>query len=157
MLRRLGERHLLHVQKEEQLTCCRHESAENLDGVLSLALLGLAQNLDALLAGLFRQPFNLRVVCRLSGRRRVYGLNEDLRSLQRLLLCDVVCRLEYLRLGEQAPTTRMYTTPTSSLSVFHSLRANSLAIAGPYTGRHASRVSRVSFCDKAPVRYAHAS
>ena len=68
--------------------------------MFGLALLRFAQDLDALLAGLFRQPFDLRVVCRLSGRRRVYGLNEDLRSLQRLLLCDVVRRLEYLRLGE---------------------------------------------------------
>ena len=100
MLRRLGERHLLHIQKEEQLTCGRHERAENLDGMFGLALLRLAQDLNALLAGLFCQPFDLRVVCRLSGRRRVYGLDEDLRSLQRLLLCDVVRRLEYLRLGE---------------------------------------------------------
>ena len=100
MLRKLGERHLLHIQKEEQLTCGRHERAENLDGMFGLALLRLAQDLDALFASLFCQPFDLRVVCRLSGRRRVYGLNKNLRSLQRLLLCDVVRRLEYLRLGE---------------------------------------------------------
>ena len=96
MLRGLGKRYLIRLQKENQLTCGRHERAENLYGMFGLALLRFAQDLDALLAGLFRQPFDLRVVCRLSGRRRVYGLNEDLHSFKSLPFGDGIRRLEDL-------------------------------------------------------------